>query len=225
MPLLQIILVAGLLVSTFFLLVYMFRKRSPIRNHTALIVINYQKDLCLSTSRFYIPKAETLVSTINHYIDQFRGSGHLVIFSREWHPEKTMHFLREDNSSGLLPDCIEDTTGAEFHPELNLGEQPLILNKFFGQSHTYSAFDWEARISQTNLDQFLKKNRVRHISLCGLTTEHCILKTAEDALILGYQVTILTDACKALNLDPDDGIYALISLKEKGVNILKPRTS
>jgi nicotinamidase/pyrazinamidase len=213
---------AVLIIAVTFFICFIFWKRRD-RDKSALIVVDYQNDFCLPTGTLYVPGGETIVSIINAYIAKFRESGQLVIFSRDWHPQTTPHFKCFENPQGWPPHCIHDTPGAEFHAELDLGDNPLILSKGMHHSDAYSAFDADGLINGKTLDSFLRTSNVGHVSICGLATDHCVSATAKDALQLGYKVTILTDACKAVNLDPDDGVYALMLLKKEGAYILKPK--
>jgi nicotinamidase-related amidase len=57
----------------------------------------------------------------------------------------------------------------------------------------YSGFD------QTALDLFLKERDARRLMLAGTATEMCVAQTAIDGRELGYQITVLADACSAVN--------------------------
>jgi nicotinamidase-related amidase len=65
----------------------------------------------------------------------------------------------------------------------------------------YSAFD------HTPLDLLLREREVRRLLLAGTATEMCVAQTAIDGRELGYQITILTDACS--EIDPENTTTAL----------------
>jgi nicotinamidase-related amidase len=54
---------------------------------------------------------------------------------------------------------------------------------------------------QTAVDHLLRINDVRRIVLCGQVTEQCILYSALDAYIRGYDVSVPTDA--VAHIDPE----------------------
>jgi nicotinamidase-related amidase len=65
----------------------------------------------------------------------------------------------------------------------------------------YSAFD------HTPLDLFLRENEVRRLLLAGTATEMCVAQSAIDGRELGYQITLLPEACAAV--DPTNAEVAL----------------
>jgi len=69
----------------------------------------------------------------------------------------------------------------------------------------YSAFD------ETALDLFLKEREVRRLLLAGTATEMCVAQTAIDGRELGYQITVLADACSAV--DTGNAEVALLYLE------------
>ena len=43
----------------------------------------------------------------------------------------------------------------------------------------------------------------------GLATDYCVLNTVKDGLKLGYEVFLLEDAVKAVNVNAEDGEKAI----------------
>jgi nicotinamidase/pyrazinamidase len=72
----------------------------------------------------------------------------------------------------------------------------------------------------TRLESLLRSSDVRHVVILGLATEYCVQETARDALRLGFDVTVLGDATRALDLRPGDGRRALAGLLAAGVHVL-----
>lgn len=57
----------------------------------------------------------------------------------------------------------------------------------------------------TDLQKLLDKQRIQHLYVVGLTTEHCVSTTVRMAANLGYQVTLATDAIAAFNKTGSNG--------------------
>jgi nicotinamidase-related amidase len=57
----------------------------------------------------------------------------------------------------------------------------------------YSAFD------HTPLDLLLREREVLRLLLAGTATEMCVAQTAIDGRELGYQITVLADACATVD--------------------------
>jgi len=75
-------------------------------------------------------------------------------------------------------------------------------------------------LRKTGLDAYLKEHEVDAIALVGVATDYCVLYSALDALELGYDVMVIRDACRAINLKPDDEKGAVEEMKKKGVKIV-----
>jgi nicotinamidase/pyrazinamidase len=50
---------------------------------------------------------------------------------------------------------------------------------------------------------------VRRVFIGGLATDYCVLNSALDAHRLGYEVVVLRDAIRAVNVRPGDGARAI----------------
>lgn len=80
----------------------------------------------------------------------------------------------------------------------------------------YSAFQ------NTSLDRQLRDLAIRRLFVGGLATDYCVLNTVKDARKEGYDVCLLMDGIKAVNLVPDDGRRAeeeMISLGAMPVRV------
>ncbi|MEO5964708.1 MAG: isochorismatase family protein, partial [Candidatus Limnocylindrales bacterium] len=61
------------------------------------------------------------------------------------------------------------------------------------------------------------------VVVTGLATDYCVKATALDAVQLGYETTLLTDAIAAVNLQPGDGDAALAEVEQAGVHLATTR--
>jgi len=97
---------------------------------------------------------------------------------------------------------VQGTTGAAFHPDLNTDAADLILRKGFdARIDSYSAFFENDRSTATGLEGYLRTRGIMRLTLVGLATDFCVRYSAVDAARLGFDVTVLESACRAIDLD------------------------
>ncbi len=157
-----------------------------VTKYSALIIVDMQRDFCEGGS-LPVPGCSKIIPVINGYIDIFVKAGLPVIASRDWHPPNHMSFKE---FGGLWPPhCVQGTEGAEFHPDLRLPENTVVISKaYLPDKEAYSAFDG------TELHYVLSKAGIRRLFVAGVATDYCVRATVLDALSLGYEVILLTDA-------------------------------
>ena len=73
--------------------------------------------------------------------------------------------------------------------------------------------------SSTELESLLRDADIERLVVCGLATDYCVRATALDAVKLGFEVTVLMEACAAVNLEPHDGDEAMSEMADAGVEI------
>ena len=147
----------------------------------------------------------------------------MVVFTQDWHPGHTPHFKRD---GGAWPvHCVHDSWGAEFHPQLDCPPGSPLIRKGTNGEDGYSAFtmrdpDTGATVP-TPLEMLLHEAGVGEVVVVGLATDYCVRASAHDAIRLGYEATVLTDAVAAVDVQPGDGERALSELAADGV-VLAP---
>jgi nicotinamidase/pyrazinamidase len=177
---------------------------------TTLLVVDVQNDFADPHGSLYVREGEDVVPLINEEIDRSRGDGALVVYTQDWHPETTPHFQKD---GGIWPvHCVQRTWGAELHPGLRVVEGGLV-RKGVGGEDGYSGFSVRDPESgergPTGLEALLLGHGIERIVLAGLATDYCVKETALDGIRLGFEVTILGDAVRAVDLEPGDGDRAL----------------
>ena len=174
----------------------------------ALIVVDMQNDFIVGS--LPVKGAEEIIPNVNRYIELFSSKGLCVFFTRDWHPEDHISF--KDNG-GLWPKhCVQNSEGAMFHKDLKLPED----NLFIISKGTSPDFDAYSGFQGTSLDSLLKERGIKRLFVCGLATDYCVKNTALGGLNLGYQVFVLLDAIKGVDINPDDSKRALEELYLKG---------
>ena len=177
----------------------------------ALIVVDVQNDFCPGGS-LAVERGDEVVAPLNRLIEEFLARGEPVFKSRDWHPARTKHFAAY---GGTWPvHCVQNTRGAEFHPELLDDPRIRIISKGTGDEDNYSAFDG------TDLASLLRRQGVTEVFVGGLATDYCVKNTVLDALREGFKVRALTEAMRAVNLQPGDDARALEEMRRAGAEII-----
>ncbi|UNY99656.1 nicotinamidase [Zhouia spongiae] len=176
----------------------------------ALLIVDVQNDFCTGGA-LEVKDGESVTENINRVVHRFD----LVIASKDWHPERTAHFKK------WPVHCVRFSKGAEFHPSLNTSHIQQVFLKGTGTSDDgYSAFEAD----NIDLSDYLKEHHIDQLYIAGLATDYCVKSSAIDAVKKGFTTYVLTDAVKAVNIDPDDGNEALAAMQQAGC-ILTDSTS
>lgn len=176
----------------------------------ALVVIDVQNDFCPGGS-LAVSKGDEVVPLINTLMGQFRH----VVLTQDWHPAGHSSFASthkgqpftsiklDYGDQTLWPDhCVQGTKGAEFHAGLKLTGAELILRKGFRRPiDSYSAFYENDKVTRTGLAGYLRDRGLKRLFLCGLATDFCVAWSALDGRREGFQVVVLEDASRAIDLN------------------------
>lgn len=177
----------------------------------ALIVIDVQNDFCPGGS-LAVSQGDQIVPLINDRMGDFST----IILTQDWHPAGHSSFASSHEGKAafemvempygdqvLWPDhCVQGSTGAEFHKDLQTDPANLIVRKGSNPNiDSYSAFFENDRTTPTGLKGYLDSLGLTKLSLVGLATDYCVRYSAVDAARLGYEVEVDLAACRAIDLD------------------------
>lgn len=177
----------------------------------ALLVVDVQNDFCPGGT-LAVAHGDEVVPPLNNLITEFLKRGEPVFKSRDWHPRTTKHFAE---FGGTWPvHCVQNTRGAEFHPNLIDDIHIRTISKGLGDEDCYSAFDG------TDLGLQLHRLGVQEIWVGGLTTDYCVKTTVLDGLKEGFRVKAIEDAMRPVELQPGDGERALEEMRAAGAQIV-----
>ena len=194
-----------------------------------LVIVDVQNDFCPGGA-LAVPQGDDIVPVVNRLATEFTH----VVLTQDWHPRGHASFASShpgkhpfdtiDVSYGeqiLWPDhCVQGTRGAAFHTKLDVPHAELVLRKGFRAAiDSYSAFFENDRRTPTGLVAYLKERRLDRITLCGLATDFCVFYSAIDGRQSGFEVTVVTDACRGIDMDGSLA-NAMRSMKEAGITIL-----
>jgi len=169
----------------------------------ALLVVDVQNDFC-SGGTLAVPDGEKVVPVINGIMDRFS----VVIASKDWHPEKTKHFDK------WPVHCVQETYGAAFHPQLDAEKVQEVFLKGTGtEDDGYSAFE----ATSNNLERYLQDRNVTDLYVCGLATDYCVLSSALDAHKKGFNVFVIEDAIRGVDVVKGDVDRAVEEMKHMGI--------
>ncbi len=178
---------------------------------TALVVVDIQNDFCPGGA-LAVPAGDEVVPVANALIERFDH----VILAQDWHPSGHTSFASSHadkapydtiemsyGSQVLWPDhCVQGTQGARIHAALEWTKAEMIVRKGYRSTiDSYSAFFENDHQTTTGLAGYLRDRGFASIFVCGLAYDFCVRYTAEDAASLGFGVTVVEDACRAIDLD------------------------
>ena len=178
---------------------------------SALIVVDVQN--CFVTGgTLPVAKGEEVVPVINRLAAGFQN----IVVTQDWHTPGHASFASTHagkkpfetttlkyGTQVLWPDhCVQGTDDAALHKDLKLPTAQLIIRKGFHQDvDSYSAFEEADRKTPTGLAGYLKQRGIHTVFVAGLATDFCVAWTALDARKLGFQVYVIEDATRAIDLD------------------------
>ena len=185
---------------------------------TALIVVDVQNDFADPSGSLYVEGGEDAIPLINAEIEEAARSGATVVYTQDWHPEVTSHFQKY---GGVWPvHCVAGTKGAEFHPDLDVIEDAMIIRKGVGGEDGYSAFNLRdpetGEVTSTGLADRLQG--IEEVVVVGLALDYCVKDTAVDATD-HFNTTVLANGCRPVNLEPGDAARAVAEMVSAGVAV------
>lgn len=200
-------------------------------NQSALLIVDVQFDF-LPGGALAVKNGDTIIPVIVELSSGFET----IVATQDWHPIGHKSFAsshlnknpleeihRNGNIETLWPEhCIQDSKGAEIHLEiLKIPISKIIQKGTNPEIDSYSAFFDNHRQFITELDDWLKNRKISQLYICGLATDYCVKFTVLDALSLGYEVFLLGNAIKGVNVLDGDSTKAIEEMKQAGAKILE----
>ena len=165
--------------------------------HDALLLADIQNDF-LPGGALGISGGGEIIPTLLNYTRLFQTHSLPIFLTRDWHPSNHCSFRSQ---GGPWPaHCVAGSPGSLPPPSFSAPPSAVIIYKAIDRDQeAYSAFQ------DTALDRHLRALSVQRLFIGGLATDYCVLNSVKDARMLGYNVCLLVDGIKAVNLRPDDG--------------------
>ena len=196
----------------------------------ALIIVDIQNDF-LPGGALAVAQGDEVIPVINRIAPSYD----LVVCTQDWHPADHWSFASQhdgftvgdvirlnDLDQVLWPDhCVQDSYGAQFADALDSRWTQHVFRKgTYVDVDSYSGFFDNGRRSATGMGDFLKSRGVTEISVAGLATDYCVLFTALDGRSLGFDVSLIQEACRGVELIPGDIADAVQEMQCAGVEIV-----
>lgn len=198
-----------------------------------LIVVDIQNDF-VPGGALAVPEGDKIVPLINELQPNFE----LVVATQDWHPANHGSFAA--NHPGKKPGdiidlnglsqilwpthCVQETFGAAFVASLNTSRIRRVFRKGTDPGiDSYSGIFDNGHRKATGLGDFLKASNASVVFIAGLATDYCVKFTALDAIALGLKMNVIEDACRGVNLQPNDSARAIEEMRSVGVNITNCR--
>ncbi len=194
----------------------------------ALLIVDVQNDFV--SGSLAVPEAEQILEPINRVGRQFG----FVVATRDWHPPDHVSFA--ENHRGKSPGdtvehrgleqylwpkhCVRQTWGAQLADGLDTGLIDQVVDKGTDREiDSYSAFFDNGHVAQTGLGELLADRGVERIWVAGLATDVCVRHTVLDARKLGFQVELIVDACRGVDVVEGDSRKAVEEMARAGAHI------
>ncbi|WP_114810970.1 bifunctional nicotinamidase/pyrazinamidase [Paraburkholderia kururiensis] len=179
--------------------------------HEVLLVVDVQNDF-MPGGALAVPHGDEVVPVVNRLA---RGFSHVVL-TQDWHPASHVSFAA--NHAGRAPfqtitlpygdqvlwpvHCVQATPGAQLHAALDVPHARAVIRKgHHAAVDSYSAFLEADRKTPTGLAGYLRDAGVTRVWCCGLATDYCVAWSALDARAAGFEVAVIEDASRAIDLD------------------------
>lgn len=208
--------------------------------NAALVGVDIQNDFCPGGS-LEVPDGDQVVPVFNSLRNHF----HVVALTQDYHPAGHSSFASQHagkepletvempyGTQVLWPDhCVQGTEGAEFHPDLDVREGDLIIQKgtrkeidsysahYENDHETPPTFDDGKTLTET-----MKERGVDTLVFTGLARDFCVGYSALDAIKDGFNAVVVLDGTRAIaaptlgSQTTDDAMIA--QLKEAGVKLV-----
>lgn len=198
--------------------------------NSALIVVDVQNDFC-PDGRLAVTDGDKVVPVINSISGRFAT----VVGTQDWHPVNHSSFASNNEgtvvyqvkdingiSQVMWPDhCVQGTDGADFHKDLITDRFSVIIRKGINKEiDSYSAFMENDKKTVTGLRGYLENRGVQKVYIAGLATDYCVLYTAVDAKNAGFDVYLVSDACKGVDFPAGSVEKAIADMQAMGIHII-----
>ncbi|HTJ40696.1 MAG TPA: bifunctional nicotinamidase/pyrazinamidase [Kofleriaceae bacterium] len=196
----------------------------------ALVLVDLQYDFCPGGA-LAVPHGDQAIGVANRIARHFDT----IVATQDWHPREHGSFAA--NHAGAKPydvieldgleqvlwpvHCVQGTRGAQLHDELDQTRITKIFRKGTdAQIDSYSGFHDNGHRKSTGMGEWLTTQGVTSIYVLGLATDYCVKFTALDGVKDGFDVYLVEDGCRAVDLATGDGDRAIEGMRAGGVTVI-----
>jgi nicotinamidase/pyrazinamidase len=197
----------------------------------ALLVVDIQNDF-LPGGALAVPDGDKVIPIINRLVEHFD----LILATQDWHPANHGSFAANhpNRHPGEVIDlngtmqilwpihCVQESPGADFSARLRTDRFAKVFRKGIDPTiDSYSSFFDNARKRSTGLSDYLRERKINELFICGLATDYCVKFSVLDSTSLGIRTSVIADACRGVNLKPDDSATAIAEMCKAGASIVE----
>lgn len=197
----------------------------------ALVLVDIQNDF-MPFGALPVTSGDAVVPVANALAERYS----LVVATQDWHPASHGSFAvnHPGHEPGEMielggvpqvlwpPHCVQGEPGASFHSALDVGAVGHVVRKGTDpEVDSYSGFFDNDHRTATGLEALLRSLGVGRVVVCGLATDYCVKFTALDAVALGFEVVVVADGCRAVDLAAGDGERALAEMAAAGCAVVE----
>ena len=191
----------------------------PFPADTALVVVDLQPDF-MPGGALPCHDSDAIVPAIDALLRARRYR--TVVATQDWHPADHASFASQHPGHApferidlhgqpqtLWPDhCVQGSTGAALHPQVDWNRADLILRKGSNrQVDSYSAFREnvgpDGGRPATGLAGWLRERGIAEVHVCGLARDYCVLWSTQDAVEAGFRVGFHWDLTRPVDAGND----------------------
>jgi nicotinamidase/pyrazinamidase len=172
----------------------------------ALLIIDFQNDFTAGGA-LEVPGGDEIAEPVKRLARHFD----FIAATRDWHPPDHASFETE---GGPWPvHCVRGTHGANFHPAMEDVEVDAVADVGQGRDDEgYSGFE------NSDLARILRDHDTDEVYVCGLATDYCVRASAIDACREGFDVTVVEDAVRGVEVNEGDSERAFQDLRDAGAS-------
>lgn len=180
-----------------------------MKGKPALLLVDIQNDFCPGGS-LPVADGDKIIKPLNRIIQKCREKEIPVFASRDWHPGDHCSFKE---NGGIWPvHCVQESPGAMFNSNLNLdfSRDPVASKGGKKDKEAYSGFE------SGDLLKLLQKSFIKTLFVGGLATDYCVRATVLDATENGFEVFVISDGIKGVEVKHGDSRKAIEEMKGAG---------
>ena len=202
-----------------------------INNNDALLIVDMQYDF-MPGGALPVKEGDQIIESVNKVANKVKNSQGIIVLTQDWHPRNHLSFASnhpgknpgdeyQTESIGpvLWPDhCVQGSEGAEFHKDLQTIYASAIIRKGYNpEIDSYSGFIENDKRSETGLAGYLKSLNIKRLFICGLALDYCCYYTAMDGIDLGFEVFLIADLTKGIDIPSGNISNSFKNMQEKGI--------
>ncbi len=196
----------------------------------ALLIVDLQNDF-ISGGSLAVHEGEDIIPLVNALL---KCPFDVKAASKDWHPEDHGSFAAVQGKKPgemiqlggldqiLWPThCVQGSHGAEFATGWDTQKIEKVFYKGIDKNiDSYSTFFDNGHLRSTGLLDYLKGKRVNDLYFAGLATDYCVKYSVLDAVKQGFKTFVIADACRGVNLKPNDTRDSLEEMRRAGAQII-----